>query len=196
MSGRVPTLPNALSALVTARVLLFVGDPDPPRRLALIILTLSGDHRLPDGKDRSQVRPVSVGQLLDPIADRLYIVSTLLCLVWREIIPWWVVIVLFAREAFMAVVVYHRQEARVERPPGPLLVGKAATFNLLYAFPCCCWQTAMAPWRPPNRSRGASHGGASFSTGWLNPVCRAAAAARGRTGDAHERTAVGTAARR
>ncbi|HQV92510.1 MAG TPA: CDP-alcohol phosphatidyltransferase family protein, partial [Phycicoccus sp.] len=74
------------------------------------------------------------GQLLDPIADRLYIVSTLIGLAWRDIIPWWLVAVLFAREAFMAVVVLiAKRHGWVGLPVH--FAGKAATFNLLYAFP-------------------------------------------------------------
>jgi cardiolipin synthase len=75
-----------------------------------------------------------VGELLDPVADRLYIVSTLLALAWRDIIPWWLVVVLFVREAFMGVVVLIAQRYGYVGLPVHY-VGKAATFNLLYAFP-------------------------------------------------------------
>ena len=135
-SGRVLTLPNALSALRLLGVPLFVWAILTHRDgLALIILTLSGITDYLDGKIARKFGLVSrVGQLLDPIADRLYIVSTLLCLAWREIIPWWVVIVLFAREAFMAVVVLIAKKHGWNGLPVHF-VGKAATFNLLYAFP-------------------------------------------------------------
>ncbi len=136
VSGRVLTLPNALSALRLLGVPLFVWAILTHRDgLALIILTLSGITDYLDGKIARKFGLVSrVGQLLDPIADRLYIVSTLLCLAWREIIPWWVVIVLFAREAFMAVVVLIAKKHGWNGLPVHF-VGKAATFNLLYAFP-------------------------------------------------------------
>ena len=136
VSGRVLTLPNALSALRLLGVPLFVWAILTHRDgLALIILTLSGITDYLDGKIARKFGLVSrVGQLLDPIADRLYIVSTLLCLAWREMIPWWVVIVLFAREAFMAVVVLIARKHGWNGLPVHF-VGKAATFNLLYAFP-------------------------------------------------------------
>ena len=136
VSGRVLTLPNALSALRLLGVPLFVWAILTHRDgLASIILTLSGITDYLDGKIARKFGLVSrVGQLLDPIADRLYIVSTLLCLAWREIIPWWVVIVLFAREAFMAVVVLIAKKHGWNGLPVHF-VGKAATFNLLYAFP-------------------------------------------------------------
>ena len=34
-----------------------------------------------------------LGQMLDPIADRLYILAVLIGLALREIIPWWLVVI-------------------------------------------------------------------------------------------------------
>jgi cardiolipin synthase len=135
-TDRVVTLPNALSALRLVGVPVFLwAILDHRDGLALILLTASGITDYLDGKIARSFGLVSrVGQLLDPIADRLYIVSTLLGLAWREIIPWWVVIVLFAREAFMAVVVLIAKKHGWNGLPVHF-VGKAATFNLLYAFP-------------------------------------------------------------
>ena len=60
--------------------------------------------------------------------------QNLIGLAWRDIIPWWLVAVLFAREAFMAVVVLiAKRHGWVGLPVH--FAGKAATFNLLYAFP-------------------------------------------------------------
>ncbi|GAA4405452.1 CDP-alcohol phosphatidyltransferase family protein [Fodinibacter luteus] len=136
MSSRVLTLPNILSALRLLGVPVFLWAIVTERDgLALVLLAGSGITDYLDGKIARHYGLVTrVGQLLDPVADRLYIVSTLLGLAWREIIPWWLVAVLFAREAFMAVVVL------VAKRHGWLglpvhFAGKAATFNLLYAFP-------------------------------------------------------------
>ena len=107
VSDRVLTLPNVLSMLRLLGVPVFLWAILTGRDgLALALLTASGVTDYLDGKiARKYGLESRVGQLLDPIADRLYIVSTLLGLAWREIIPWWVVWVLFAREAFMVVVV-------------------------------------------------------------------------------------------
>ncbi|WP_345205081.1 CDP-alcohol phosphatidyltransferase family protein [Fodinibacter luteus] len=136
VSSRVLTLPNILSALRLLGVPVFLWAIVTERDgLALVLLAGSGITDYLDGKIARHYGLVTrVGQLLDPVADRLYIVSTLLGLAWREIIPWWLVAVLFAREAFMAVVVL------VAKRHGWLglpvhFAGKAATFNLLYAFP-------------------------------------------------------------
>lgn len=136
VSDQVVNVPNALSALRLVGVPVFlwaiVSHHDA---LALVLLMASGITDWLDGKIARHYGLVSrLGQLLDPVADRLYIASTLIGLAWRDIVPWWLVAVLFAREAFMAVVVL------VAKRHGWLglpvhFAGKAATFNLLYAFP-------------------------------------------------------------
>ena len=136
VSDRVLTVPNALSALRLVGVPVFLWAILSERDgLAIVLLMASGLTDYLDGKIARTYGLVSrVGQLLDPIADRLYIVSTLLGLAWREIIPWWLVAALFAREAFMAVVVLiAKRHGWVGLPVH--FAGKAATFNLLYAFP-------------------------------------------------------------
>jgi len=136
VSDRVLTLPNALSALRLVGVPVFLWAILTERDgLAIVLLMASGLTDYLDGKiARSYGLVTRVGQLLDPIADRLYIVSTLIGLAWRDIIPWWLVAVLFAREAFMAVVVLiAKRHGWVGLPVH--FAGKAATFNLLYAFP-------------------------------------------------------------
>ena len=136
VSSRVLTLPNVLSALRLVGVPVFLWAILTERdALAIVLLVASGLSDYLDGKIARKYGLVSrVGQLLDPVADRLYIVATLLGLAWREIIPWWLVGVLFAREVFMAVVVLiAKRHGWVGLPVH--FAGKAATFNLLIAFP-------------------------------------------------------------
>jgi cardiolipin synthase len=130
------TLPNALSALRLAGVPIFlwaiVSEHDG---WALIVLMLSGVTDYADGKVARMFNMESrLGQLLDPIADRLYILTTLVGLAWRDIIPLWLVVVLISREVAMTVMLLLlRQRGQIGLPVH--FVGKAATFNLLYAFP-------------------------------------------------------------
>lgn len=130
------TLPNAISVLrlvgVPVFLWLILAHQDGA---ALVVLMVSGVSDYLDGKIARRFGLVSrVGQYLDPIADRLYIASTLFGLAWREFIPWWLVLVLVARDAFIAGMY---PVVRVYRLPVPPVhyIGKAATFNLLYAFP-------------------------------------------------------------
>ena len=90
VSNRVLTVPNALSALRLVGVPVFLWAILSERDgLAIVLLMASGLTDYLDGKIARTYGLVSrVGQLLDPIADRLYIVSTLIGLAWRDIIPW------------------------------------------------------------------------------------------------------------
>lgn len=136
VSTRVLTIPNILSMLRLVGVPLFLWAILTERdALALVLLMASGITDYLDGKIARQFGLVSrLGALLDPVADRLYIASTLFGLAWREVIPWWLVGVLVAREVFMVLVLAITRAHGM--PPLPVhFVGKAATFNLLYAFP-------------------------------------------------------------
>jgi cardiolipin synthase len=136
VSDRVVTVPNALSALRLLLVPVFgwliVTEHDVA---ALVVLMVSGWTDYFDGKLARRWGQVSrVGQLLDPAADRLYILTTLLGLGWRDIVPWWLVAAIVARDLLLAFTI----PVLGRRGYGPLPVhflGKAATANLLYSFP-------------------------------------------------------------
>ncbi len=136
VSERYFTLPNVVSMIRLAGVPVFlwaiVANHDGT---ALIVLALSGITDYLDGKiARTFDMESKLGQFLDPIADRLYILSTLIGLSWRGIIPLWLLIVLLSRELVMTIMLlYLRSRGQVGLPVH--YVGKAATFNLLYAFP-------------------------------------------------------------
>ncbi|AKU16925.1 CDP-diacylglycerol--glycerol-3-phosphate 3-phosphatidyltransferase [Luteipulveratus mongoliensis] len=136
VSTRIWTVPNALSMLrlvgVPVFLWLILSEHDTA---ALIVLALSGVTDYLDGKIARRYGLISrLGQLLDPIADRLYILSTLLGFAWRDIIPWWLVIVLVGREVFVGALAPLVRRHRLPIPPVHF-IGKAATFNLIYAFP-------------------------------------------------------------
>jgi cardiolipin synthase len=152
-TDRVLTLPNALSVLRLVGVPLFLWAILAKQDgLALLVLSLSGLTDYFDGKIARHFGLISrIGQLRDPIADRLYILSTLLGLAWRSIIPWWLVAILLAREAYMAVVLVIAKRYGLLGMPVHF-IGKAATFNLLYAFPLLLLgdgESVFAQWALP-----------------------------------------------
>jgi cardiolipin synthase len=71
---------------------------------------------------------------LDPLADRLYILSTIVALTLREIIPLWFAAMLIARDVFLLLLVPALRRRGLSALPVHFL-GKAATFCLLYALP-------------------------------------------------------------
>lgn len=136
VSQRALTIPNVLSIIRLIGVPVFLWAIITERdTIALVTLMASGLTDYADGKIARQFHMESkLGQFLDPIADRLYILTTLIGLTWRDIIPLWLVIVLISREVAMTIMLlYLRSRGQVGLPVH--FVGKAATFNLLYAFP-------------------------------------------------------------
>jgi cardiolipin synthase len=138
---RVLTIPNGISAARLAGVPVFLWLVLGPRTAtadywAVGLLIAAGLSDWLDGKIARAFNQASrLGQLLDPAADRLYIVSTIVALAVRQIIPWWLVAVLAVRELTVGVAL-----ALLKRRAGygtlqVSLVGKAATLCLLYAFP-------------------------------------------------------------
>jgi cardiolipin synthase len=134
---RIWTVPNALSVLRLLGVPLFLWLLLGPQAdgWALIVLMVSGFTDWLDGKLARWLDQGSrLGALLDPAADRLYIVAALIALALREIVPLWMVVLLLGRELVLGIALL---VLRVYGYP-PLQVhylGKAATLLLLYAFP-------------------------------------------------------------
>ncbi len=146
VSDRILTLPNVLSALRLVGVPVFLWLLFNHQDVwAFVVLTASGISDYLDGKIARRFGLVSrLGQLLDPLADRLYVLSTLIALTLREVIPLWLLVVLVVRDLFMGVVIVLLK--RVGQTGLPVhFVGKAATFNLLYAFPILLLSTLDNP---------------------------------------------------
>lgn len=135
-TDRVVTLPNALSALRLLGVPLFLWLVLTERDvLAVAVLMVSGATDWLDGKIARAWNQMSrVGALLDPAADRLYILATLVGLTVRDVVPIWLTVGLVGRDVFLATLLPVLRRYGY----GPLPVhylGKAATFNLLAGFP-------------------------------------------------------------
>lgn len=137
-TDRVWTVPNALSALRLLGVPVFlwwVLHAPYHDGWAIWLLIAAGISDYADGKIARRFGQFSrLGQLLDPAADRLYIAATVVALVYRDSLPlWWALVLLVRDLALLPTLPVLRRHGY-----GPLPVhwlGKAATFNLLYAFP-------------------------------------------------------------
>ena len=137
VSHRVVTIPNVISVVRLAGVPLFLWLVLVPEAdgWALAVLFVSGVSDYADGYLARRLNQTSVvGEILDPVADRLYILSTVVGLAVRGIIPWWVAALLPARDAFLWCLVPFLRTRGYSSLPVHFL-GKAATASLLYAFP-------------------------------------------------------------
>jgi cardiolipin synthase (CMP-forming) len=134
---RVWTLPNLLSLARLAGVPLFLWLVLGPEAdgWALAVLMVSGATDYADGWLARRLNQTTVlGAILDPVADRLYILAVVVGLALRDVIPWWLAISLPLRDALMWGLVPLLRTRGYSALPVHFL-GKAATFNLLYAFP-------------------------------------------------------------
>ena len=136
-ADRLWTVPNALSVVRLLGVPLFLWLMLGPEAdaWAVAVLAIGGFTDWLDGKLARVLDQYSrLGAMLDPAVDRLYILAALVGLAVRDIVPWWAVLALVARDAVLAGCVLVLRW-RGYGPFEVVYVGKAATFVLLYAFP-------------------------------------------------------------
>lgn len=160
--GPVMTVPNLLSVLRLGGVPLFLWLVLGPRAdgYAVLVLAGSGITDWLDGKIARWLNQYSrLGELLDPAVDRLYILATLAAFLIRGIVPWWVVAALVGRDLVLGVCAAMLR-GRGYTPLPVLYLGKAATFNLLYAFPLLLLAQVPSPVAEAARALGYAF------TGW------------------------------
>jgi cardiolipin synthase len=136
-TDRVLTVPNLISFARLLGVPLFLYLLLGPQYdvAAVIVLAVGGSSDWIDGYVARRLGQVSrLGELLDPLADRLYILATLVAFTARDIVPWQYTAALVARELMMLVCLGVLRRAGYGPPPVHYL-GKTATFIILAAFP-------------------------------------------------------------
>jgi cardiolipin synthase (CMP-forming) len=137
LSDRVWTIPNLISMLRLCGIpvfLYFVLGPESDG-LALLVLAFAGLSDWLDGKlARRFNQATRLGQILDPVADRLYILAVVVAFAIRDIIPIWLAIALPLRDILLMCLVPLLRTRGYSALPVHFL-GKSATFCLLYAFP-------------------------------------------------------------
>ena len=97
MTDRIVTIPNLLSVIRLLLVPVFLWLVLRPEQdeLALLVLMFAGITDYLDGKLARRLNQTStVGAILDPVADRLFILAVVYGLWMRDIIPWWVAVIL------------------------------------------------------------------------------------------------------
>ena len=151
-SDRIWTMPNVISFVLLLGVPLFLYLLLGPEKdvAAVIVLAVGGTTDWVDGFVARRMNSVSrLGELLDPFADRLYILATLIGFTVRGVIPWWLTAALLLRELVLgiALLVLRRHGYG---PPPVHYVGKTGTFVLLAAFPVILLARAVdSSWLTP-----------------------------------------------
>ena len=96
----IPNLLTGFRIFSIPLVVFFLTSPGPlPSFLAALIFTIAAITDLLDGYfARLHKRETAVGKLLDPMADKLLILSGMIMLIPLERIPAWIVVVIIGRE--------------------------------------------------------------------------------------------------
>lgn len=168
VSDRVWTVPNVLSALRLVGVPLFLWLVLGPHwdGAALGVLVVSGLTDWADGwLARRWDQVTLLGQLLDPVADRLYLLAVVIGLAVRHMIPWWLAVLLPLRDVLLwGLVPFLRNRGYSALPVH--LIGKAATFNLLYALPLLLLGEGDSTWATLARVFGWAFAGWGIALYW------------------------------
>nr|WP_236632719.1 CDP-alcohol phosphatidyltransferase family protein [Bifidobacterium xylocopae] len=114
--------------------------------IALVVLLFSAVSDGVDGIIARRYNQVSkLGQILDPVADRLLILCSVLALSIAGILPWWLLLLVGLRDVLMGLLVL----ALAQHDYGPLPVhfaGKTGTAVLMLAIPALIFADA---WHTP-----------------------------------------------
>jgi cardiolipin synthase (CMP-forming) len=140
-TDRVLTIPNAISCvrLLTIPVFMYLALVEQADGAAALVLVLGGISDFLDGYLARRWSQISrVGQLLDPVADRLSTLAVMVVFLVRSIVPWWFVLLLVGRDIYLAIQVGRLKKLGITGVPVNF-VGKAATFYLLMSFPLLLW---------------------------------------------------------
>lgn len=131
------TIPNAVTGIRALGIPIFLWAyiALDNKFLALIVLTIGAISDYADGKlARALNQESALGAMLDPAIDRAYIAATVVALVSKDVVPFWLLLVLIGRDLWVALALLVKK-ARGTGVFEVTYLGKAATFNLLYAFP-------------------------------------------------------------
>ncbi len=137
MNSSLLSIPNALTFLrfLGIPIFIYLTLNTKADGWAIVVLAIGGATDYFDGKlARAWNQTSRFGELADPAIDRLYIFAILIVFLIRDIVPAWIIIVLIARDLFLAVITV-LMKAKGHGPFKVTFLGKAATFNLMYAFP-------------------------------------------------------------
>lgn len=135
VSDRVLTVPNALSfARLLILPFLYLELANGNLLRGLIVGIVFGATDFVDGYVARRFDQVTrLGQLLDPLSDRLFIVTIAVGLVVAGLLPWWLVAAVVLRDVLLLVASLFML-GRGARPPAVTRLGKTATFGLMWSF--------------------------------------------------------------
>jgi CDP-diacylglycerol--glycerol-3-phosphate 3-phosphatidyltransferase len=145
---------NAANAITIARIMLIpvfvvllISDVPYGSFLAIAVFALAAFTDKLDGYvARSRGQITTLGQFLDPLADKLLISAALIALVGLDELPAWVAMVVIAREFAVSVLRVVGIDQGVSIPASSL--GKAKTTSQIVCIIILMWPHGHLSWAP------------------------------------------------
>ena len=150
---RVLTVPNAITLVRLACIPLFLWLLFGTSRQtdAAVLLAVLGATDWVDGFVARRYGQVStVGKVLDPVADRVLVVTAVIAIIVYGAVPVWFGAATLAREVVVSAAVLLLASLGAARID-VLWVGKAGTFALMFAYPAFLLGDGTAGWQDPIR---------------------------------------------
>ena len=163
------TLPNLITAVRLALIpvylwLVFGRHSYTP---AAILLAGLGITDWVDGYLARRLGQVSeLGKILDPVADRVLVVVSVISVAWVGAVPWWFAGLTLAREVLVSaatVLLASMGSARID----VLYIGKMGAFGLMMAYPSFLIGHGPATWQHLFEGLGWISGIIGLACAWI-----------------------------
>jgi cardiolipin synthase len=180
---RIVTVPNAITLVRLASIPLFLWLLFGAGRqtAAAVLLGVLGATDWVDGFVARRYHQVSTfGKVLDPVADRVLVVTAVLAITIHGAVPVWFGVTTLAREVVVSAAVLLLASLGATRID-VLWVGKAGTFALMFSYPAFLLGHGSAAWQDPVRVIAWVTGIIGLTLAWIAagsyvPVARRALA--------------------
>jgi len=146
---RTLTWPNAVTAVRLALIPLYVWLLfwTPHQLAAGLLLGTLGATDWVDGYLARRLHQVTtLGKVLDPVADRVLVITAVLTIAIYGAVPWWFAGLTLARELLVSLAVLLLASLGAARID-VLWIGKAGTFALMTAYPLLLIADGPASWQ-------------------------------------------------
>jgi cardiolipin synthase len=148
---RILTVPNGITVVRLACIPLFLWllfGADRQSAAALLLGALGATDWIDGFVARRYHQVSTVGKVLDPVADRVLVVTAVIAIAVHGAVPVWFAVATLAREVVVSgavLLLASLGAARID----VLWVGKAGTFALMFAYPAFLLSYGPAAWQGP-----------------------------------------------